>query len=79
MAIVALGLLLALFAVGLVVLWYFLIIIAAVWLGRRIYYFFKGTPPPSMTAQYTQYTSRYREQFNQRTGRKGRVIDADDE
>ena len=76
MAIVALGLLVALFAIGLVVLWYFLIIIAVVWAARKVYYFFKGTPPPSMTQQYTQYSSRYREQFEKKS--KGRVIEPDE-
>ncbi len=76
MAIVALGLLVALFAIGLVVLWYLLIIIAVVWAARRIYYFFKGSPPPSVSQQYTQYSSRYREQFDRKP--KGRIIDPDE-
>ncbi len=79
-AVVALGLLVALFAIGLVVLWYVLIIGLGIWVIRRLYYFFKGKQPPSITEQYTVYTTRYREQFNRRSGQQGgRVIDQDDD
>lgn len=69
-AIVALGLLVALFAIGLVVLWYFLIIVAVIWAARTIYYFFKGTPPPSVV-------QRYDRKFQQKTS-KGRIIEPDE-
>lgn len=77
MAIVALGLLVALFAIGLVVLWYVLIIGTVIWATRRLYYFFKGKQPPTMSQQYTMYSSRYEEQFK-RKPRQGRIIDPDE-
>jgi len=57
--ILLLGLIAALFIIGLFVFWYVLVITAVAWLVRRIYYFIKGEKPPSVMQQYTTYTRYY--------------------
>ena len=78
-AIVTLGLAIVLFSVGLVALWYLLIIALIIWAVRRLYYFIKGEKPPTIASQYYYYNSRYTQQPNPKGEKKrGRVIDYDD-
>jgi 1,4-dihydroxy-2-naphthoate octaprenyltransferase len=74
-AITFLGLFVVLFSIGLVALWYLLIIGLIIWAIRHIYYFFKGEKPPSIVEQYSYYSSSKTENNKKK---RGRVIDYDE-
>lgn len=72
-AIVVLGLLVVLFSIGLVALWYLLLIAALVWAIRWLYYLIKGQKPPKVMQQYDYYYARYTDKSKK--PRQGRTID----
>ncbi len=74
--ILTLGLVVVLFYVGLIALWYLLIIALIIWAVRRLYYFLKGEQPPKIIDQYFAYYNRSSQQPGK--PKRGRVIDYDD-
>jgi hypothetical protein len=71
-AIVTLGL----FSVGLIALWYLMIIALILWGLRRLYYFVKGEKPPTITEQYYYYNKTTQDKPEHK--KRGRVIDYDE-
>jgi TM2 domain-containing membrane protein YozV len=69
LGVVAIGLAIGLFFIGIIALWYFLLIGTAVWLFRRLFLFWKGRQPEIITAESTDYRSK--------SSHSGRIIDHD--
>lgn len=74
-AIVGIGLAIAIFLIGIVALWYFMLIGIAIWLVRSLYLSFKTRDTGPVQADGVEVILHEEERRNSRQARPGRVID----